>query len=444
MTAAVDTIFAPATAPGRGAVAIVRISGPGAFEALIRLAGDVPEPRRLSRRILRDPGDGEVLDDAMVAAFPGPASATGEDVVELHLHGGRAVVAATCDRLARMDGLRLADPGEFTRRAYLNDRIDLTRAEGILDLVDAETESQRRQAARQATGVLEAALEGWRGRLVGAMAQLEAFIDFPDEDLPEDLLARICGDLDGLAAEMAAALTDGRRAERVRDGVRIALVGVPNAGKSSLLNWLAQREVAIVSATAGTTRDVLEVHLDIDGYAATVADTAGLRETDDTVEAEGVRRALERAEAADLTLVLADAQSGAAGRRAVAHLLGPDSLAIATKTDVAGSEIPSPWLGVSVRSGDGLPDLLRSLSAAVAARMDRVGEVALTRARHREAVAKSHEAVRRCRTALDVGDPLEIAAEDLRAAAGQLGRILGRVDVEEILDRLFAEFCLGK
>lgn len=439
-----DTIFAPATALGRAALAIVRISGPRAAAALETLAGKLPAPRRLTRRTLQDSRTNETLDDALVVLFPGPASATGEDVVELHLHGGRAVVAAVCDRLALIEGLRLADPGEFTRRAFLNDRIDLTTAEGIHDLVDAETDAQRRQALRQATGGLAAALDGWRVALIDAMARLEAFIDFPDEDLPESLQDEIRVRLDTLRGDMERAMADGGRAERVRDGLRIAILGAPNAGKSTLLNWLAQREVAIVSATAGTTRDVLEVQMDIGGYAVTVADTAGLRETPDEIEAEGVRRALVRAEAADLTLVLADAGEGAAGRDAVSPLLGPNALAVATKTDAAAGTVPDPWIALSVRSGAGTERFLETLRTAVAERVDRVGSVALTRARHREAVGAAAAALGRSLDALAVGEPLEIAAEDLRLAAGALGRVLGRVDVEEILDRIFAEFCLGK
>ena len=440
-----DTIFAPATAPGRAALAIVRISGPRALDALRDLAGDVPTARRLSLRVLQDSCSGDLLDEAMVVAFPGPASATGEDLVELHLHGGRAVVNAVCDRLSVMPGLRIAYPGEFTRRAFLNDRIDLTTAEGVLDLVDAETDAQRRQAVRHATGGLAAALDGWRETLVAAMARLEAFIDFPDEDLPETLQQEIRRTLFDLEREMTTALADGSRAERVRDGLRIAIVGVPNAGKSSLLNWLAKREVAIVSATAGTTRDVLEVHLDINGYAATVADTAGLRETPDEIEAEGVRRALARAEAADLTLVLADASAGEAGRVAMGRYLAQDSaLAIATKIDLAEGPVPTPWIGLSTRTGAGTDAFLHALGVAMADRMDRVGSVALTRARHGDAVRVASEAVGRCLEALERGDALEIPAEDLRIAAGALGRVLGRVDVEEILDRIFGEFCLGK
>lgn len=439
-----DTIFAPATAAGRAAIAVVRISGPRAFEALADLAGDMPPPRRLSRRILRDSSNAEALDDALVVAFPAPGSATGEDVVELHLHGGRAVIAAVCARLAARAGLRLADPGEFTRRAFLNDRIDLTRAEGILDLVDSETEAQRRQAVDQATGGLAAALTGWLDRLISAQARLEAYIDFPDEDLPDSVVAEIDRALADLIAAMNLALADGSRAERVRDGLRIALLGVPNSGKSSLLNWLAKRDVVIVSATPGTTRDVVDVHMDIGGYAVTISDTAGVRTTGDAVEAEGVRRALDRAGAADLTLVLADAGGGSVAREAMADRLGADTLAVATKRDLVTVDPPDPWIGISTLTGAGMEGFMDRLAREIAMRMDRVGAVALTRARHRSAVEDSVAAVTRCRTALGAAEPLEIAAEDLRIASAALGRVLGRVDVEQILDRIFAEFCIGK
>lgn len=439
-----ETIFAPSTAPGRAAVAMIRISGSGAFGALRALAGAVPHDRALSRRVLRDPATGEILDDAMVVGFTGPASATGEDVVELHLHGGRAVVAAVTARLSALPGLRLARPGEFTRRAFLNDKVDLTRAEAILDLVDAETEAQRRQAIGQATGGLEGRLSDWLNRIVDAMAQLEAFIDFPDEDLPTGLMNGLAAALSDLNRAMTAALVEGSRAERVRDGLRIAIVGVPNSGKSSLLNALARRDVAIVSTTAGTTRDVLELHLDIDGYAVTVADTAGIRETADEVEAEGVRRALARARSADLTLVLADAGGGAAARAAVADLLGPDALALATKIDLGGDPIPAPWIGISAKTGAGMGGFMDALAAAVEARVGRVEDGALTRARHREAVQEAVGAVGRAEIGLADDRPLELVAEDLRLAASCLGRILGRVDVEALLDRIFAEFCLGK
>ncbi len=282
-----DTIAALATAPGRAGIAVIRLSGPAAFGAVEALTGRVPTVRRMSRALLRDPRDGEALDDAMAVVFPGPASFTGEDVAEFHLHGGRAVVDGVLGALLRLPGVRPADPGEFTRRAFLNDRLDLTAAEAVLDLVDAETAAQRRQALRQASGSLAGIYDDWRTALVMAMARLDAWIDFPDEDLPADVVEGVIEDLEGLAKALEGHLADAGRGERLREGLRMAIVGPPNAGKSSLLNWLAQRDVAIVSATAGTTRDVLEVYLDIEGYPATVADTAGLRETADSVEAEG-------------------------------------------------------------------------------------------------------------------------------------------------------------
>lgn len=441
-----DTIAALATAPGRAGIAVVRLSGPAAPEALRRLAGRTPPARRMTRAKLVDPASGEALDEALVVLFPGPASFTGEDVAELHLHGGRAVVSAVLGALWRVPGVRPAEPGEFTRRAFLNDRLDLTAAEGVQDLVDAETEAQRRQALRQLGGGLAGLAEAWRGELVTAMARLEAWIDFPDEDLPEDVLETVTRSLGALAAAMAAQLEDSRRAERLREGLRIAIVGPPNAGKSSLLNWLANRDVAIVSATAGTTRDVLEVQLDLGGYPATVADTAGLRDAADSVEAEGVRRALERAETADLRLLVVDWSAGQADRDSVRRWLDRDSIAIANKVDrlADGEAVQDPWLGVSVATGEGMESLLERLGVEVERRLALHESPALTRARHRHAVAEAAGAINRAVEGLAEQAPLELSAEDLRLAARALGRMTGRVDVEELLDAIFREFCLGK
>ncbi|MEQ9334099.1 tRNA uridine-5-carboxymethylaminomethyl(34) synthesis GTPase MnmE [Thalassobaculum sp.] len=438
-----DTIAALATAPGRAGIAVLRISGPAAAAAVRALAGRLPEPRRLSRARLRDPDTGETLDDALMVLFPGPASFTGEDVAELHLHGGRAVTAAVLGAVLRRPGVRPAEPGEFTRRAFLNDRIDLTAAEGILDLVDAETDAQRRQALRQAGGGLAAVTEAWRAGLVAAMARLEAWIDFPDEDLPAEVVGAVLDGLDGLAAALDGHLADAGRGERLREGLRMAIVGPPNAGKSSLLNWLAKRDVAIVSATAGTTRDVLEIYLDVNGYPATVADTAGLRETADSVELEGVRRALARAEEADLRLVVVDWGAGEGDRAAVARWLDADAIAVANKID-RGGEPPEPWIPVSVTTGQGLETLLARIGAELEARMGLREAPALTRARHRSAAEEARTAVRRAAEGLRGSLPLELPAEDLRLAARALGRITGKVDVEEILDAIFREFCLGK
>ncbi len=438
-----DSIAAVATAPGRAGVAVIRLSGAAARPALAALAGQEPDPRRLTRALLRHPASGEALDDALVVLFPGPASFTGEDVAEFHVHGGRAVPAAVLSVLLGLPGVRPAEPGEFTRRAFLNERIDLTAAEGILDLVDAETEAQRRQALRQASGALAAVYEAWRAELVTAMARLEAWIDFPDEDLPAEVLDAVVDGLGRLTGAFDRHLADSQRGERLREGLRIAIVGPPNAGKSSLLNWLAKRDVAIVSATAGTTRDVLEVYLDINGYPATVADTAGLRESADSVEQEGVRRALARAEDADLRLVVVDWSAGQHDREAIRHLLNEDAVAVANKIDRGGTP-PAPWIPVSVTTGEGLDRLMERLGVELEARMALRETPFLTRERHRHAVEQAREAVGRAIEGLRSGIPLELPAEDLRLAGRALGRITGKVDVEEILDAVFREFCLGK
>jgi len=439
-----ETIFALASAPGPAGVAVVRVSGPAAGTALRRLAGDrLPPPRRAVLRRLRDAEC--ALDQALVLWFPAPASFTGEDVAELHLHGGRAVGAAVLAALRVCPGLRPAEPGEFTRRAFENGKLDLTAAEGLADLVLAQTEAQRRQALRQLDGELGRLYDGWRDRLVGALARLEAAIDFPDEDLPDGLLVEVNHHILCLLPELTQHLDDGRRGERLREGVSVALIGPPNAGKSSLLNRLARRDAAIVAATAGTTRDVIEVLLDLGGYPVVLADTAGLQTARDEVEAEGVRRALARAAQADLKIVLFDACDWPEIDARTVGLIDADSIVVLNKSDLAIVPEPvrvggQPARLVSVRTGSGMNELLSVLTDAVAERIGRSEAPALTRARHREAVED-------CRAALDracsAGLP-ELVAEDLRLAVRALGRITGRVDVEDILDVVFREFCIGK
>lgn len=451
-----ETIFAPATAPGLAGIAVIRISGAHAGAAVRLLTGrDLPPARsaRLSRFV--DPRSGGTIDRGLVLWFPGPRSFTGEDAVELHLHGGRAVTAAMIGALSRMPGLRLAERGEFTRRAYDHGKLDLTSAEGLADLVAAETEAQRRQALRQLDGELGRIYDSWRARLLRALAHAEAEIDFPDEGLPAQLTRALRAAVQGLSVEIAAHLADRRRGERLRDGFSIAIIGPPNAGKSSLLNWLARREAAIVSATAGTTRDVIEVRLDLGGYPVIVADTAGLRDLPAdamdaaaahlAIEREGIRRARARAEAADLKLLVLDAAAGAVIDAALAALIDADTLILVNKTDLAplpdrtlfGGRTARP---VSVRTGAGLSDLLTELTALVAARLDAGPGPALTRERHRAALSEAQSALDRSLAA-----PLpELMAEDLRLAARALGRITGRVAVDDILDLIFHEFCIGK
>lgn len=445
MTMGGTTVFALSTPPGRGAIAVFRITGPRAAAALERLTGlAAPAPRRAVRVAIRDPDSGEILDDGLALRFPAPASYTGEDLVELHLHGGRATVEAVGLALGRIDGLAPAGPGDFTRRAFLAGKLDLTRVEAVADLIDAETEAQRRQAMRQAGGALAALYDGWRGDLIGALAHLEAVIDFPDEDLPPETEAEIAGTLAALARGVARHLADARRGERLRDGVAVAVLGPPNVGKSSLVNALARRDVAIVAPEAGTTRDAIEVRLDLGGYPAILADTAGLRDAEGAVEAEGIRRALDRAGNADLRLVMLDARAPEPDA-SLAALLGEDALLVLNKTDLRAAPPPRRVAGaeaipLSVRTGDGLDALLGRLGAAVAERAASDAAPAPTRLRHRLALEACHRALERA-----AGQPApELRAEDLRAAAAALGRLTGRVGVEDVLDAIFRDFCIGK
>jgi tRNA modification GTPase len=444
-----DTIFACATAPGRAGIAVIRVSGPRTLEALAALGVGPTVPRYLTRARFRDPETRESLDNGLVILFPGPHSYTGETAAELHVHGSLAVVAAFYAALGRQPGLRLAEPGEFTRRAFENGKLDLTEAEAVADLVAAETAAQRRQALRQLSGELRQLYEGWRDRLMRMLAHLEAVIDFPDEGIPLSLSDEISASVSALDGEIALHLADNRRGERLRDGLSIAILGPPNAGKSSLLNALARREAAITSATPGTTRDVIEVHLDLGGYPAIIADTAGLRDSKDAIEAEGVRRARARAAEADLKLMVLDATRPEEVSPAVRALVNPDTLVVANKIDLAENESASAWtdcvgaaaaLRISVKTGAGLDVLLARLTEELARRFDATGAPLITRARHRAALEECVASLRR----YDAAALPELAAEDLRLAARALGRITGRIDVEDLLDIIFRDFCIGK
>jgi tRNA modification GTPase len=430
----VTTVFALASGAGRAAVAVLRLSGPETPTILQALAGALPPPRCASLRTLRHAG--AALDRALVLWFPAPASYTGEDAAELHLHGGPVVIAAVSDALVAL-GARPAEPGEFTRRAFLHGKLDLIEAEGIADLIAAETEAQRRQALRQAEGRLSARVAGWAHRLTALLARQEAFIEFEEEDLPSDLDARVSADAASLRAEMESLLAEAPRAERLREGIAVAILGAPNAGKSSLLNALAGRDAAIVSARAGTTRDVVEVRLVLDGVPVTLADTAGLRETADEIEAEGVRRALARAEAAELRLLVF--ASDAPPDPTTLALRGDGALVVASKSDLGPPALEGA-LAVSARSGEGMDALRAALAREVAARAGVAAAAGLTRPRHRAAVGEAAEWLAR----LDQAPLPELRAEALRAALAALGRLTGRVDVERVLDLVFGEFCIGK
>jgi tRNA modification GTPase len=479
-----DTIFALSSGRGPAAIAVIRISGPRAGDGLKALAGRIPEPRKAAFARVRDPETREIIDEALALWFPGPNSETGEDTAELQLHGGRAVIAATFAALGRLEGFRPAEAGEFTRRGFENGKLDLTAVEGLADLVGAETEAQRRQALRQMTGRLARKAEDWRERLVRALALVEARIDFSDEaDVPEDLLGPALAVARGLEAEIGAALADARRGERLREGLVVAIAGPPNAGKSTLLNRLARREAAIVSPYAGTTRDVIEVHLDLDGWPVTLLDTAGIRATEDPVELEGVRRAQARAAAADVVLWVVDASATEEGAGAAAGLpaagQGPQPVVwlVNNKIDLAkGSNETS----LSNESFDRNFDITRNrvsgvlngrdeltfdntehmfnVSAVVGTGVERLvaelgrhadqvlagSEPALvTRERQRRALEDTQAALARALAPPAAGSE-DLLAEELRLAARGLGRLTGRVDVEDILDVIFRDFCIGK
>jgi tRNA modification GTPase len=565
-----DTIFALSSGRPPAAIAVVRISGPRAGHALKILSGKVPAPRQAALARLRDPASGEIVDEALALWFPAPHSETGEDIAELQLHGGRAVIAAVLGALSRIEGLRPAEAGEFTRRAFENGKLDLTAVEGLADLVMAETQAQRRQAFRQMKGLLGAPAENWRQRLIQALALVEARIDFSDEaDVPQDLLAPALAIARELEGEIAAALADGGRGERLREGLVVAIAGPPNAGKSTLLNRIARREAAIVSPYAGTTRDVIEVHLDLAGWPVTLLDTAGIRETDDPVELEGVRRARERAAAADLVLWVMDAREATGAENAAApgaakiaakaaawgaaisnvipgreptgprearpdnklrertrnpefHPVAPGFRAPATQVgfsrpgetgipisgkpeigresrndDVVG---PPTWLirnkidlmrqeqrnersaysigmseaqfdptkpltsmvknklihrseskstrselefTISAVTGEGFDLLLGQLARQAEEFLSGAESALITRERHRHALDEVLAALRRAQSG-EVACREDLLAEELRIAARALGRLTGRVDVEDILDVIFRDFCIGK
>ncbi|MES1153198.1 MAG: tRNA uridine-5-carboxymethylaminomethyl(34) synthesis GTPase MnmE [Dongia sp.] len=437
------TIFALATPAGRSGIAVFRISGPDAGTALQSLTTqDLPPPRLATRRKFYKPHSTRLLDDGLALWFPGPASFTGEDVVELHVHGGPAVIAAIAVSLQAL-GLVPAEPGAFTRRAFDRGKLDLTEVEGLADLIAAETEAQRRQALRQLGGALGQRIEAWREALIGALAHVEAAIDFSDEDLPEGLVESVDEAMTIVAGEIARALDDAHRGERLREGLSVVILGAPNAGKSSLLNRLAKREAAIVSAEAGTTRDIIELHLDLDGYPLILADTAGLRETDSAVEGEGVRRALQRAEHADLKIVVLDATLWPEVPEASRALIDDAAILVLNKADLRTGPIPQGrWdpIPLSARSGQGVDRLVTELGRRAGAMMASGDQPAMTRARHRAALEDCAELLARGRAA----QAIELKSEELRLAARALGKITGRVDVEDVLDRIFGEFCIGK
>ncbi|MCH8173425.1 MAG: tRNA uridine-5-carboxymethylaminomethyl(34) synthesis GTPase MnmE, partial [Proteobacteria bacterium] len=443
------TIFALASGKGRAGVAVVRISGPRTKSVVEKICGDLPQPRRATLMTLRNPKDaGDIIDKALVLWFPGPDSLTGEDIAEFHMHGGRGVLNNLFEVLGTLEGLRVAEPGEYLRRAFELGKLELTQTEAVNDLVWAETEAQRKQALRQMQGVLGAIYEDWRARLLSALGKSEAEIDFSDEDLPEDLKEIAHASVRKIYEEIMKHLDDKGRGERIRDGFTIVLLGPPNSGKSSIINRLAKNDVAIVSDIPGTTRDLIEVRMDIAGYPVNIIDTAGLREVESEIEAEGVRRARRKADSADLRLHVFEASCWPdlptdnvgkmeAGDIILLNKCDLDQPAIGARKKAKGLKA----IAMSALTGEGVDDLLEVLERAVIGALEHCEAPGLTRARHRKALEE-------CAGALDrflknLGD-MSMRSEDLRLATRALGQITGRVDVEDMLDIIFADFCIGK
>jgi tRNA modification GTPase len=456
VSAHIDTIYAPATPMGRSSVAVVRVSGPAALESLKAFTNDkIPRARAAALCTLKYKDS--TIDRAVVIVFKGPKSYTGEDIVEYHLHGGRAVIDSLIAALAAQKSHRLAEPGEFTRRAFENGKVDLTEAEAVADLINAETEAQKHQALSQMEGALSKLYAGWTEALKKNLAHAEAEIEFPDEDLPGGIIAKLKPVLLSLASEISQHLSDNRRGERLRDGIHIAVIGAPNTGKSTLVNGLAQRDIAIVSDMPGTTRDIIEAHLDLGGYPVILSDTAGLRpgqlgtKGHDAIESEGIRRAVKRAADADLKIILFDA-----GKRKLdpdtLRLKDEDSITVFNKRDFFQSEahyesfvkslgpMAEDALFISAETGEGLEQLTATLLTRIKTMMGASDVPSLTRARHRAALEDARACLQRAQKA----KLPELMAEDMRLAVRAIGRITGKVTPEDLLDVIFRDFCIGK
>ena len=428
-----DTIYALASARGKAGVSVIRVSGDGALAAGRALAGSLPEAHRVGVRELVA-SDGQVLDEALVLVFPKDRSFTGDATVGFQTHGSTAIVDAVLDELGKQPGLRMAEPGEFTRRALENDRLDLAQVEGLADLIESETQAQRRQAMRVFSGALGQKVEGWRTRLIRAAALLEATIDFADEEVPEDVAPEVRELLASVQTDLESEVAGSRVAERIREGFEVALIGAPNVGKSTLLNALAGREAAITSEIAGTTRDVIEVRMDLAGLPVTLLDTAGLRDSDDQIEAMGIDRAKQRAEAADLRVFLSESGEAPEG-----VTLRDGDISVQAKADLVEA---TSNIAISGKTGAGIDELVKRIGEVLGVRASGAGVA--VRARHRWAIHSANDELRQATGGLASGLGVEIVAQHLRSAVIALDSLIGRVDVEHILDEVFSAFCLGK
>ena len=435
------TIFALATAPGKSGVAIIRVSGPNALDCLGHLAvPSVPSPKQAVLRNLMDPKTGLLIDKAVILTYVAPHSFTGENIVELHVHGSRAVINILIGLLADFPNFRLANPGEFAKRAFLNGKMDLTAAEGLADLIEAETLMQQQQAVKQMQGNLANLYEQWKLGLIHVLALIEAYLDFPEDDIPEDVIDRVNEEVNALSSNIAQHLNDQHRGEILRRGIYVAILGSPNVGKSSLLNYLAKRDVAIVSNIAGTTRDVIEVNLDLKGYPVTIADTAGIRDSNDLIEKEGINRALKRAENADIKIIMLAADDADSLNNEILAIIDDNSIVLINKIE-QGKNVSLPnAIEISVKQNIGLDSLLEKLSALIEAKFALSADPIITRERHRHYLQNCYENL----SHFSLNNPLELACEDLRLAARSLGQIVGNIDVEMILDEIFINFCIGK
>ena len=442
------TIYALSSGPGISGISVIRVSGPETKRVIEKLSnGQLPKPRVATLKKINKINSKEVIDEGIILWFPGPNSYTGEDMAEFHLHGSRAVILAVQASISQIEGCRLAEPGEFTKLALQNNKINLLKAEGIGDLIKSETEIQRKQAIKIMSGVNISKFDNWREKLIKILSNIEAKIDFPDEDLPPEILKNLKTDANKIEAEIKKTLDDNKVGEIIREGFKIAIVGPSNAGKSSLLNYLSRREVAIVSEIAGTTRDVIETHLNIDGYPVIVSDTAGIRDSKDEIEKKGIKLALKKSEDADLNIVLIEPKSGYfAGF--LKDLISDKSIFVINKSDLGIDNIVNEFkkynpIYISLKKEKNIDKLISDIKLKLKYKFKTSEEIIITRERHRQHLEKCVNHLENFSNKTDIGD-FDKAAEDLRLATRYLGMIVGKIDVEEILGVIFNDYCIGK